>query len=171
MKKNGMYRANRKPRKALKTIKVSDAAEAFPRLLFSTFSGQSLSHPIWINRWASRSSSPFLSNKISLNIIHCRSDIRGLSLHGRTAKTIHSIFTFTDDIILEVGFLMILNLGHHRKILAVIFPEAVARWIPVNGVLVNSDTYQMRYETFQTMRSFWRLPITNRCRWHFHLHQ
>lgn len=29
-----MHRATRKPRKALKTIKVSDAAEAFPRLHF-----------------------------------------------------------------------------------------------------------------------------------------
>lgn len=79
--------SSRKPQKALKTIWDSDAAEASLRLLFSTFSGQSLSHPIWINRWASRSSSTFLSNEISLKITHCRSDIRALDFHGWTPKS------------------------------------------------------------------------------------
>lgn len=79
--------SSRKPQKALKTIWDSDAAEASLRLLFSTFSGQSLSHPIWINRWASRSSSTFLSNEISLKITHCRSDIRALVFHGWTPKS------------------------------------------------------------------------------------
>lgn len=44
-------------------IKAPDAAEVSVHLHFSTFSGQSLSHPVWINRWAPRSSSTFLQTR------------------------------------------------------------------------------------------------------------
>lgn len=110
-KENVQDISTRKPQKALKTIWDSDAAEASLRLLFSTFSGQSLSHPIWINCWASRSSSTFLSNEISLKITHCRSDIRALVFHGWTQKAIHYILMFSDHIIW--GYL---ELGHHHKL-------------------------------------------------------
>lgn len=58
-----MNNKTRKPRKALKTIKAPDTAEVSLRLHVSTFSGQSLSHPFWINRWAPRSGSTFLPTR------------------------------------------------------------------------------------------------------------
>lgn len=90
-------------------------------------------------------------------MIHCRSELC-LSMAG-LQKAIHYILMFTDDIILEVGFLVILNTTENYW-QSFFLRQKQGEYLE-NGVLVNSDTYQMRYETFQTMRSFWRLPVLN----------